>query len=248
MHTRFLVRHTLALAALGCLAAPNAAHAQVVLNIFQNRAEVDALATGTLNITGLINSGTTASANDQVVGVVAYALVGSNSTSYDVYTGMFTTGPVSFGSGSGTFATSGSGDRFGIFGGVSFLFLPQGYVSGTPINGSAVFTNNTLSGLGLTPGTYVYTLPNDTVSVLIGTAPAAVPEPGTIALLTGLSLTGAAFLRRRKTGPQSRLIATHKRSKRPTLIPSPPVNSGRRAFAWFVRGASSTESKLENRA
>ncbi len=186
-----------ALAALACCVAPSA-QGQVVLNIFQNGTEVDALATGTLNITGLINPGATASANDQVVGVVAYALVGSNSTSYDVYTGMFTTGQVSFGSGSGTFATSGSGDRFGIFGGVNFLFLPQGYVSGTPINGSAVFTNNTLSGLGLTPGTYVYTLPNDTVSVLIGTAPAAVPEPGSIALLTGLSLTGAAFLRRRK--------------------------------------------------
>ena len=83
----------------------------------------------------------------------------------------------------------------------SIHFVPTGYTSGTPINGSAVFFNQTLSSLGLTPGTYVFTLPNSVVplvTVEIGVAPAAVPEPGSVALLAGMGICGSVFLRRRK--------------------------------------------------
>ncbi len=59
-------------------------------------------------------------------------------------------------------------------------------------------TTKVLSGFsifGYSRATAPTTTYLDDVRVL---APAAVPEPGSIALLTGLSLTGAAFLRRRK--------------------------------------------------
>jgi len=52
------------------------------------------------------------------------------------------------------------------------LFLPQSYVSGTPIaNGTTTWLNPTLADLGITPGTYQWDLPNDTITLT------TVPEP-----------------------------------------------------------------------
>ena len=153
-----------------------------------------------------------------IQGSTAIVLVGSNSAFYDVYTGI--TGPKPFGSGTDV-ANSDSATHFGISSRNNEIAVPTGYVSGTPINGSAIFSGKTLSTLGLRPGTYVYTLPSSTVTVQIGPV-AAVPEPGSLALLTGMGLSGAGFLaRRRKKRPQSRLDATHREASRPNRDNSP---------------------------
>ena len=65
-------------------------------------------------------------------------------------------GPVSFGSGHETFASSGSGQMVGI-GGLHTLIVPGGYVSGTFLSASATYSNATVASLGVTPGTYVWT-------------------------------------------------------------------------------------------
>ena len=158
---------------------------------------MDAVATGSINLSGLTFLGP-ASSPDVVAGQLAGVILGNNSGAYDGYGGF--TGPGSFGSGGVIFATSGSGDRFAVAGqnspGTPGLAVPTGYTSGTPINGSAVFSGQTLSSLGLTPGTYVYTLPQSTITVQIG--PASVPEPGSLALLAGIGVSGSVFIRRRK--------------------------------------------------
>ena len=184
------------LAALGSVALAPAAHAQVAVSIFQSGANVDAQATGTLNLAGL-SFASTDNVPDFVYGQFAGVLVGNNSTNYDIYSGI--TGPAAFGSGGEIFASSGAGDRFAIVGGYSELAVPTGYTSGSAINGSAVFANQTLSSLGLTPGTYTYTLPDDTVTVHIGAAP--VPEASTTAslgLMLALGLGGLAVARRKR--------------------------------------------------
>ena len=192
--SRFLSR-ALPVAALACLALAPAAYAQEVVNIFQNGAEVDAQATGTLNLSGLFLLGSSTN-TDNISGNMGGVLIGNSSVGFDVYSSI--TGPAQFGNGSQVFASSGSGDRFAIVGSSGLLAVSTGYVSNSLLNGSAVFANQTLNSLGLTPGTYTYTLPNDTVTVLIGVAPQATPEPGSLALLAGMGLSGVGFLARRR--------------------------------------------------
>ena len=66
-------------------------------------------------------------------------------------------GPTSFGIGGGIFANSGSGDLVGIEGNVGFIFVPQGYVFGSPLSDSATYNSATFSSLGVTPGVYEWT-------------------------------------------------------------------------------------------
>jgi len=88
---------------------------------------------------------------------------GPTSSSVDVYGGG--SGPMSFGSGSGWSASSGSGDMVGISerysaeGDIYFrlLSVPAGYVSGTALSDTAIYSGTTLAALGVTPGTYVWT-------------------------------------------------------------------------------------------
>ncbi len=79
----------------------------------------------------------------------------------------------------------------------------SGAIVGTPFflgNGPAseiVPVGATRLQLGINDDVFSDNLGSLTVSVF-GPTPALVPEPGSIALLVGMSLTGAAFLRRRK--------------------------------------------------
>ena len=91
---------------------------------------------------------------------------------------------VPFGSGSLAFSTSGAGDVFGVeLSGV--LLVPSTYNSGDPLDGSATYAGQTFASLGLTPGSYVSNLPNDTITLNIVQT---VSIPGLVSLL------GAALL------------------------------------------------------
>ena len=182
--------------ALAMLALAPAAHAQVTLTFLQSGSDVNAQATGTLNLTGLTKGGSGSNQMDFVEGQNAAVVVGSSGASFDIYSGF--TGPAAFGSGGAVTASSGSGSRFAIADAQDLLLVPGGYTSGSPISGGAVFTGQSFSSLGLTPGTYTYKLPNDTVTVNIG---APVPEASTtvsFGLLLALGMGGLVIAARRK--------------------------------------------------
>ena len=64
------------------------------------------------------------------------------------------TGPLSFGTGDNHFASSTSGDSFGLIASVNgfnepVLYLPGTYVSGAQLTATATFDNTTIQLLGL---------------------------------------------------------------------------------------------------
>ena len=84
------------------------------------------------------------------------------SSNVSTYSGSsFTVHPSSFGGIGSAAVSSTSGSVFGIVqtGGITApreVLVPQGYVSGTVISGSATFNSTTIAGMGLTSGTYVW--------------------------------------------------------------------------------------------
>ena len=103
--------------------------------------------------------------------------------------------------GGGALPTTGSGDIFGFEAYYPAVIVPQGYISGTSLSATNTYANETFSSLDLTPGTYVYTLPNDTITVQIGPADVpttATPEPSTLAGAALAGLVGLAIARRRR--------------------------------------------------
>jgi len=112
-----------------------------------------------------------------------------------------------------TAATSSSGPVVGINGGIpspsSFLSLPTGYMSGTPLAISqATFANKVLTcgipscldGLGVQPGTYVWrwgAAPDQTFTI-DAVAAVSSPEPATLGLMVLGLLGGAGFAGRKR--------------------------------------------------
>jgi hypothetical protein len=160
------------------LAFPSLSRAEALIYIYQDGlGNVVASGSGTLDTTDL-----TYSASDTTLGpsgVNASAgilLMGPNPTNpSDLYKGI--SGPTSFGSGSAVSSSFGSGDLLGedTLVGVGYLFVPEGYSSGSSLSTTMTFSGQTLAGLGLTTGIYTFTWGNgndaDSLVVDIGDAP-----------------------------------------------------------------------------
>ncbi|HEY1929016.1 MAG TPA: PEP-CTERM sorting domain-containing protein [Caulobacteraceae bacterium] len=154
-----------------------------------------ATGSGTIDLTGLTSFGSFPTSPELYA---AHGIIGVGpSTTTDLYTGP--TGPFSFGAGSAFFPSTTSGDSvfledFGLD-----LDVPQGYVSGTSLSGSATYVGNIFT-LGLTPGAYTWTWNSGANSYVLVIPPATVPEPAawTLALI-GLSGLGAALRSHRKS-------------------------------------------------
>jgi PEP-CTERM motif len=179
------------------------AEAGFIVDISQVGANVVVNGSGSIDLsllTGVGNGGT----SGRVAGAFGQVIVGPVSS--DGVFGGFT-GPLSFGTSDNQFASSTSGDSFGLFASLNgfsepVLYLPGTYSSGSALTGSATFDNTTIAQLGLNPGTYNYTATGSVgfgepvITVNIG----SVPEPSSITIAaTALGLLGGmAFIRRRR--------------------------------------------------
>lgn len=109
---------------------------------------------GKFNLTALTSNGTNTIGGGFQANQAIWAI--GPTVTVDTYSGTISY-PTSFG-GNGVGVTSNTGSTFGILPGGSgrLLYVPAGYTSNTTISGSSTYANNTISGMGLTPGTYTW--------------------------------------------------------------------------------------------
>ena len=176
------------------------AQAAYMASLEEIGANVIGTGSGSLNVTGLTSIGSQGVEHAYVTGLYAVIVLGTASPSPIAgYTGI--SGPTSFGSnGNNVFADSGTGDLAGVVGVSGDLLVPLGYASGTSLGTSTdTWDSNTFASLGVTPGTYVWTWGSgaDADSFTLQIGPAAVAEPGSLALL-GAAIVGFGLIRRRR--------------------------------------------------
>ena len=177
-----------AAAALLCISS--AAQSSITVKIVQSGSDVVATTSGSLDLTGSTFA-CECGANPYIWGAYGYFHVG-NAMGY-VYDSL--TGSATFGPGDLAYASTSTGDVFGLASGSNFE-VPIGYTSGSDINNTTTWNNQTLASLGLTSGVYAYSLPNDTITVDIGDV-GSVPEPATWAMML-LGFAGIGFAMRNR--------------------------------------------------
>ena len=180
-----------AAAVVAGVALGSGAQAAVIWTFEESGGDVVSSHSGSLDIAGLSVFGSGFSETSMISGRAAVLSGGLNT---DVYSGLV--GPASFGTAVTKTIGAGSGSVFGIVGDVGILVVDAGYASGAAISGALNFAGESFASLGMTQGTFVFSLPNDTVTVQIGPTPAAVPLPaGGLLLASALAALG---LRRRR--------------------------------------------------
>jgi hypothetical protein len=154
-----------------------------LLTIYESGSNVVMSVSGTIDLSGLtlVQSGGLFGGPGGGLGTNTATFIMARSDSrFDVYSG-FTTNPTSFGTGSGSAASSSTGGAFGVIfdsGPPYQLVVPSGYTSGTQITATQTFTGQTLTSLGLNVGTYTYTWGSGkSFDVVIGGTPGPTPTP-----------------------------------------------------------------------
>ena len=195
-------RSPLMLLAIALLLCAGRAKAELVITFAQSGANVVANGIGSLNFLDLTFQGFDVS-NSYVNASAGAVLLGSMGTYADFYGSI--SGPTTFGSGLNFFANSSTSTApnntgAGVSGATGQLLVPGGYGANNPFTVSATWDNTTISGLGLAPGTYVWTWGSgsnaDDLKVIIPT----VPEPSSLILLGSGTLGLIRVVRRKILG------------------------------------------------
>jgi len=194
-----LSRYLRAIAAIAVVVlAAGVANASVIFDITQSGGNVNVTATGSLNLTGATFDHGQGYLTGIIPGGSNWYIALGTTPGMDWY--RLTSVSLPFGtSTSFDLSSSTSGDAFSIWGnggGTPLVGVATGYTSGSPISGSMVLSGVTIAGLTLIPGTYTFTIPNDTIILEIGGS-SSVPEPSTwLMLLPGFAALGLAGYRR----------------------------------------------------
>lgn len=201
MAKQFVGAALVGVAALVCSLAAQAAY-----TVTMNQVGTDVVATGS-GFFNLAGAGAPLT-NPSGVGVVpasAMVVIGAAAV-VDGFT-LPIAGPANFGAGGFALATSGAGPIAGINTTISMLVVPAGYIDGTPLGvATTTWSGQTLAGMGVTPGTYVWTWgagpTADSFTLIVNApSPASVPtlaEWGTVFLAAMLALLGFTTLRQRR--------------------------------------------------
>jgi hypothetical protein len=151
-----------------------------ILTAVESGGDVVMTGSGMLNLTAWSWGGGSTSSG---AGVLANSTIAVGPTSpIDFYRNPTNfIGPLSIGPGTGNFnfATSGTGNHFGLEfagGGQSPRIVVQtGYISGNPLSASATLTGKTLASLGMTPGSYTWSWGSggnaDSLKLNVGSTP-----------------------------------------------------------------------------
>jgi hypothetical protein len=179
-----------------------AANASVTFTMQQVGNDVVASGSGTLNLSSLTNR-SFATLGGLVWGSLSpgSGLAIGSASSEPVNTYITISGPASFGSGAFFAASSGGGTTIGVVANQS-LSVSTGYLSGSPLSATSTWNNQTLAGLGVTPGTYVWTWGSgasaDSFTFIIGPQASTTPEPISILLVAG-GLAALGLLKQRRS-------------------------------------------------
>jgi hypothetical protein len=138
------------------------AQAGYIVTLRQIGPDVVAIGSGTIDLADLtLLFSNDPTVNARLIPEVAQIVMGSTTGGNvsDFYTGF--SGPTNFGSGFITDASAGAGDSVALYNyppfGANELGVPTGYVSGNPLSDRDIYSGQTFSTLGVTPGTYVWT-------------------------------------------------------------------------------------------
>jgi hypothetical protein len=183
---------TAALVALG-LSIASVADAAYTVTLSQVGADVVANGSGTLNLAGL-PQGTAGGGSGlyAIGGVFGIGPVGT-SIPEDAYSASVA-GPASYGTSGFIAPNAGSGNLIEIYHTTGYIYVYQGYVSGSPLSSSSTWSNATIASLGLTPGTYTWTwgsgASSDSFTLNISSVQTLIPVP----TLSAWSMTALASL------------------------------------------------------
>lgn len=191
------MKRLLTVAALaGAWLCSGSAHAAFTLNITQVGNNVVSSGTGTINLAGLNNLGLNTFWSQPQLQFDSIQIGSGAATAYTGYTGPSAIGPLPGISGASTNITTGDPVGLTLFNAVPRIFVPQSYVSGAPLAGTATFANKSIATLGLAEGSYQYTWGSggnaDSMTVNVS----AVPEPGSALLLAGSAAALIGWRRR----------------------------------------------------
>jgi hypothetical protein len=206
------------------LTTASAADAGMILRLEEVGGDVVVRGSGTINLSGLSLKASPDDYTNIFTSIQLYAgpaNIGDGVV--DQWSGM--TGPSTIGTDDSVVipADAGTGDLFGVVsddrsdpGGtrLPLLVLPRSYVSGTALNGTTQFVDQSFAKMGISPGTLTWTLPSaDTVTITTDAEP--VPAP------LGVASAAAVFstIRRLKQNTRILQLAARKPKAISTTLP-----------------------------